>query len=145
MLRTSWMLFSCCTVLASCAVVNNSGTEEVVTRTVAEDVAWNELPDGRATAAVHGEMALNEHISYVRFPRGMRTAVHTHSNAYTGIILQGVARHFEPNSAGEDVWLPAGSFYRVPADIPHISECSDQSVCIFAIHQHGSFDRSLVE
>jgi beta-alanine degradation protein BauB len=144
-LKIRWMLISCCSVLASCAAMKTPEIEELVTQTVAEEIPWVELPDGRATAAVHGEMSSDEHISYIRFPPGMRTAAHTHSNAYTGIIVQGVARHFEPNTVGANLWLPAGSFYRVPADVPHISECSEQSVCIFAIHQHGFFDRSLVE
>ena len=133
-----------CMACASCTFANKFGEGEFVTHTISADIPWVQLPDGRAIAAVHGEMASGEHISYIRFPAGMRTAIHTHSSTYTGLIVQGVGRHFEPDTAEVDLWLPAGSFYRVPANVPHISECSDEFECIFAIHQHASFDRRLV-
>ena len=132
-------------VSAVCSMANGASEGEHLTHTVANDISWNALPDGRATAAIHGDMQSGEHISYVRFPPGMRTATHTHSNTYVGIIVKGTARHFEPQSAESEIWLPPGSFYRVPAGVAHVSECSSGSECIFAIHQHGPFDRSLVD
>ena len=116
-----------------------------VQNTPVEEVSWTELPDGRAIAAVHGNRQTGEHITYVRFPPGLRTAIHTHSNPYSGIVVEGTARHFQPASEGQADWLMPGSFYSVPGNIPHISECAQETECVFAIHQHGAFDRALVE
>lgn len=116
---------------------------ESVTHTTLDNIDWTELPGGRATATIHGDMQAGEHISYIRFPAGMRTAPHTHSSTYTGIMMKGVARHFEPELENESRWLSQGAFYHVPGGVPHISECAPESICVFAIHQHGPFDRSL--
>ena len=134
-----------CALLSSCAQYDSVIVASGVQFTLVEDTAWQELPDGRATATVHGDMTAGEHITYVRFPAGLRTAVHTHSNSYNGIVVRGTARHFEPELEDQSAWLMPGSFYQVSANTPHISECSEESQCIFAIHQHGAFDRQLVE
>ena len=72
------------------------GDRSELGHTLVAAVAWNELPDGRATARIHGEMTTGEHLSYVRFPAGLRTAPHSHSAEYFGIVVKGRARHFEP-------------------------------------------------
>lgn len=139
------LLFLFCVLATAC--VSNSGVVPLaeVQNTPVEEIPWSELPDGRAIAAVHGDMQAGEHVSYVRFPPGLRTAIHVHSNSYDGIIVKGAARHFQPASEEQAVWLMPGSFYRVPGNVAHISECSQESECIFAIHQHDAFDRALAE
>jgi quercetin dioxygenase-like cupin family protein len=131
--------------IAISMIAHSADDDPNVTHTLIEDISWTELPDGRATASIHGDMSSGEHITYVRFPPGMRTAVHTHSRLYDGIIISGTARHFKSDSEGSALWLAPGSVYQVPAGVPHISECSEDTICIFAIHQHGAFDRSVVD
>ena len=137
------MLF--CVFASACS--SNGGVFPLteVQTTPAQEVSWLELPDGRAIATVHGDRQMGEHITFVRFPPGLRTAVHTHSNSYSGIVVKGLARHYQPASEAQADWLMSGSFYSVPGNIPHISECSQQSECVFAIHQHGAFDRAIAE
>ena len=134
-----------CVFATACSSDRGGFPPSEVQNTPAEDISWSELPDGRATAAVHGDMRMGEHISYVRFPPGLRTAIHTHSNSYSGIVVKGSARHFQPASESRAVWLMPGSFYSVPGNVAHISECFQGSECIFAIHQHDAFDRALVD
>jgi hypothetical protein len=134
-----------CVFAAACASRGAVFPHAEVQNTPVEQIPWAELPDGRALAAVHGDMQTGEHVSYVRFPPGLRTAIHVHSYSYDGIIIKGAARHFQPASEKQAVWLMPGSFYRVPGNVAHISECSQESECIFAIHQHDAFDRALAE
>lgn len=138
-LLLSGLLFAC--GAAASAAGNGSG----VSYTAVEDICWNELPDGRATASVHGDMRSGEHLSYVRFPAGYRTLPHTHTHPYVGVVVSGQARHFEPDERQPNAWLGPGSHYRVPGGVVHVSECSSESDCIFAIHQHEAFDRQLVK
>lgn len=142
-IRSLIILF--CVLATACVSKSAVSLITEVQNTPVEEIAWSELPDGRAIAAVHGDMQTGEHTSYVRFPPGLRTAIHVHSYPYDGVIVKGVARHFQPASEAQAVWLMPGSFYRVPGNVAHISECSEASECIFAIHQHDAFDRALVE
>jgi len=130
--------------LGGASVVNGGDGDQLAT-TLFNDIDWTELPDGRAIATVHGNMTSGEHTTFIRFPAGRRTAVHTHSNTYDAVIIGGSARHFEPQLEATADWLGTGSVYHVPADVPHISECSIEADCVFAVHQHGPFDRVVVE
>ena len=141
----SLILILFCVFASACS--SNGGVFPVteVQSTPAQEVSWLELPDGRAIATVHGDRQVGEHITFVRFPPGLRTAIHTHSNSYSGIVVKGLARHYQPASEAQANWLMSGSFYSVPGNVPHISECAQESECVFAIHQHGAFDRALAE
>ncbi|MFL2546098.1 MAG: cupin domain-containing protein [Candidatus Rariloculaceae bacterium] len=132
-------------VTIGCASIEDRNSAARVTTTPIDDIDWLALPDGRAVSTVHGDRTSGEHTTYVRFPAGMRTAVHMHSNTYDGVVVAGVARHFEPGLEESAIWLSPGSVYRVPAETHHISQCADESFCIFAIHQHGALDRTVVD
>lgn len=127
------------------ASVGNADGEGRVSMTPFEEVEWTELPDGRAIATLRGDRQVGAHTTFVRFPAGLKTPVHTHSHDYDGTIIRGIARHFEPQYEASAKWLVIGSVYHVPGNTPHISECSDASDCVFSIHQHGPFDRMVVE
>ena len=142
---TVFTTLSAILVVLGCATTGNANDGERLSATPVDEIAWTELPDGRAIATVHGDRQTGEHTTFVRFPAGLRTALHTHSKSYDGTIVRGMARHYEPRFGKPEQWLPIGSVYRVPAGVPHISECSDESSCIFAIHQHGPFDRAIVD
>ena len=143
MAASRWVLLVVALVSMSFGAGWVASSQERLTQTVVDDIPWAELPDGRATAFVHGDMQTGEHLSYISFPAGMKTAPHTHSTTYVGIVVKGRARHFEPEVASTQGVLPPGSHYRVPGGVVHSSECLDGSECIFAIHQHDAFDRAL--
>lgn len=109
-------------------------------RTAAEDVEWVETPFGPLAAPVSGNFTEGQHITFVKFPAGMKTPVHTHSHDYTGIVLTGVTRHFEPGKPETETPLPAGSHWSIPAGLPHISECLPGADCIMALYQADKFD-----
>ena len=138
-------LFAIIVFAVGYASVGNADGEERVSTTPFDEIDWTVLPDGRAIATVRGDRQAGEHTTFVQFPAGLKTAVHTHSNDYDGTIIRGTARHFEPQFEASAKWLNTGSIYHVPGNAPHISECSEESDCIFSIHQHGPFDRTVVE
>ena len=144
-LNASIRLFAAIFLMVGCVSVGNADGEGRVSVMPFDEISWAVLPDGRAIATLRGDREAGEHTTYVQFPAGFRTAIHTHSNDYDGTIIRGTARHYEPQFEGSAKWLALGSAYHVPADTPHISECSEKSDCVFAIHQHGPFDRSIVE
>jgi len=110
------------------------------TRTPVSELKWKKLPNGRQLSAVYGDRTKGPHITFVKFAPGMKTAPHTHSNDYIGIVVKGTARHYEPGKPETETTLPAGSHWAVPATVVHISECLPGSECIFAIRQFRAFD-----
>lgn len=122
-----------------------SGTEKHVTHTPVSELEWKVLPNGRELSPVAGDIKKGPHTTYVKFAPGMKTAPHTHSNDYYGIVVKGTARHFEPGTPESKVVLPAGSHWAVPANVVHVSECLPGSECIFAISQKSYFDIKPVE
>lgn len=109
-------------------------------RTPADAVAWGETPFGPLASSVSGDFSAGQHITFIKFPAGLKTPVHTHSHDYVGIVISGVTRHFEPGKPETEVDLPVGSHWSIPADLPHVSECLPGADCVMAIYQDESFD-----
>ena len=113
---------------------------EKATRTPAGKIAWGETPFGPLASPVSGDFLDGQHITFIKFPAGMQTPVHTHSHSYVGVVIAGVTRHFEPGKSETEVNLPAGSHWSIPAGLPHISACLPGVDCVMAIYQDKHFD-----
>lgn len=113
---------------------------ETATRTPAAEIAWDETPFGPLASSVSGDFSAGQHITFIKFPAGMQTPIHTHSHDYVGIVISGVTRHYEPGKPETEVDLPAGSHWSVPAGLSHISKCLPGTDCVMAIYQDESFD-----
>ncbi|HFD12090.1 MAG TPA: DUF4437 domain-containing protein [Crenotrichaceae bacterium] len=110
------------------------------TRTPVSQIDWITLPSGRKVAEVKGNMNQEAHIKLVKYAPGMKSSAHTHSASYTGFVLKGTARHYEPGKPDTETILPTGSFWKIPAEVIHISECLTGEECIFATISEGPFD-----
>jgi uncharacterized RmlC-like cupin family protein len=113
---------------------------ETSDQTPAEQIVWGETPFGPLASPVSGDFSTGQHITFIKFPAGMKTPVHTHTHDYVGIVISGVTRHFEPGKPETEVDLPAGSHWSIPAGLPHISECLPGVECVMAIYQDENFD-----
>jgi quercetin dioxygenase-like cupin family protein len=105
-----------------------------------DDIVWDVQPNGRTLANIKGDFKTGPHTKIIKFSADQKTAPHTHSYGYVGVIVKGVAKHFEPGKPETEKVLPAGSFWKVPAGVVHISECLPQQGCIFVTQQEGFFD-----
>ena len=115
-----------------------------ITYTLFNDTKWIELPGSRAVANVKDDFTKGAHLKLLKLSPGNKTVVHTHSHSYTVMVIKGFARHYEPNKPETQVILPAGSTWFIPANVPHVSECLAESVCIFATQSDGAFDFKLI-
>ena len=102
-------LFAGIFLLVGCVTVVNADGEGRVSVTPFEEIEWTVLPDGRAIATLSGNRQTGPHTTFVQFPAGLRTPIHTHSNEYDGTIIRGNARHFEPQFEASTKWLLAPS------------------------------------
>jgi len=109
-----------------CIVLDFTGTSALAenskksTRTSFSEVKWKELSGGRAVAQVKGDMTKGAYIKLLKFSAGSKTPPHTHSHSYTGFVVN---RHYEPSKPETQTILSAGSFWTIPANVIHISEC----------------------
>ena len=58
-----------------------------------------------------------------------------------GVVVSGTFVHVSAEAGpGDEVLLPAGSFYKIPANVPHISKCVSDTDCVTFLYQDGKFD-----
>ena len=95
---------------------------------------------GPNASGVYGDFHNGEHVTYITFPAGMITPVHTHSANYVGIVIRGTTMHWQPGKPDTQVELAEGSHWRIAGGVPHVSECLEGSDCVMAIIQQAAFD-----
>ena len=117
-----------------------ASADDTSKRTPSDAVVWGETPFGPLAAPVAGDFSKGQHVTFVKFPAGMKTPVHTHSHDYVGIVISGATRHFVPGKPETKAELAAGSHSFIPADLPHVSECLPGAECVMAIIQDDHFD-----
>ncbi|MBI3561511.1 MAG: DUF4437 domain-containing protein [Gammaproteobacteria bacterium] len=98
-------------------------------------------PNGTGTlqaAPAFGDLSKGEHGTFIKMPAGFVSAIHTHTQAYFGVVITGVG----VNSAvgDKDIPLPPGSYWFQPGGKPHVTKCISTTECIFFIHQGDKFD-----
>ncbi|WP_209448921.1 cupin domain-containing protein [Rhodococcus qingshengii] len=106
----------------------------------ASTLNWRVLPDtgGVEVADVVGDITgRGSYESFVKFPAGKDNPMHTHSQDLPTVVLSGV---FYATIDGHRVEYPAGSFYQLPKDLPHLSGCMVGTDCLLFQYQADHFD-----
>ncbi len=119
-------------------VIAHSG--KVPSNTPTSDLQWVETPIGPMASPVSGDFTKGAHITYLRFPAGAKTPLHTHSADYVGIVISGNARHTVKGVPETKRILPPGSHWFMPANVEHVSECIPGAECVMALVQDEKFD-----
>lgn len=109
-----------------------------------DDVEWTEIIPGVDFGAVYGEFTEEGHAKLVRFEPGLVSPLHTHTNAYHGVVVQGtVTNPYE----GEDspVEMGPGTYWYVPGGAAHKTGCVSEEPCLFYTHADEGWDIQVVE
>ncbi len=102
---------------------------------------WEHTPEGVAFAALEGDRFKESYMAMVRLPGGLSSPVHTKSAGMFGIVVSGSMVHIGAAESGADTpILTAGDYYRIPADLAHVSKCVSQEECVTFLYQDGPFD-----
>ncbi|WP_084528914.1 cupin domain-containing protein [Nocardia crassostreae] len=106
----------------------------------AAELAWRELPDtgGIKVADVGGDITSSgPYEAFVKFPAGKDNPFHTHTSDLPTVVLAGT---FYAVIDGRRTEYPAGSYYNLPADLPHFSGCAPGVDCLLFQYQSDHFD-----
>jgi quercetin dioxygenase-like cupin family protein len=107
----------------------------------AESLQWEKTSEGVAFARLRGNRFVEPYMAMVRLPAGMVSPAHTKSADMFGVVIAGAMTHSPLAAASQDATvLPAGSFYRIPANVPHVSSCVSAVPCVTFLYQDGKFD-----
>ena len=106
-----------------------------------QDFAWESTPEGVAFAPLQGDRFAETYQAMVRLPAGTISPPHVKSANMFGVILQGEMQHYPHGTDAADATkVSTGSFYHIPAGLPHVSACVSAEPCVTYLFQDGAFD-----
>ena len=86
----------------------------------------------------YGDLQHGRHGTFVRMPAGFRSPIHTHTEDYFAVVVEGVGANHPPD--GEAVPLPTGSYWFQRGEESHVTQCLSKEDCLFFLVQPGKFD-----
>lgn len=107
----------------------------------ASELPWATTAEGAEFAALEGDRFSEPYMAMVRLPAGLASPLHTKSANMFGVVVAGTFIHI-PDGAqtADEVALDVGSYYMIPAGLPHISKCVSTTPCVAFLYQDGAFD-----
>ncbi|NUU03548.1 DUF4437 domain-containing protein [Herbaspirillum robiniae] len=106
----------------------------------AAQLTWRELPGtgGIQVADVRGSLTgKGAYEAFVIFPAGKDNPYHLHTRNLPTVVIRG---SFYTVIDGKRTDHPAGSFYNLPAGMPHYSGCAKGEDCLLFQYQSDHFD-----
>lgn len=130
-----------CTFLFSVPQFLSAAENEPIINISSQKLDWKKTNEGVAFANLIGDRFSEAYMAMVRLPAGLISPPHIKSANMFGVVLAGTLTHnsIEANSSNE-VLLPKGSFYKVPAGVAHVSKCVSKTECVTFLYQDGKFD-----
>ena len=128
-------------VLSMMTMPLRADPREQITSISTNSLNWKTTEEGVAFASLIGDRFAEPYMAMVRLPAGLVSPPHTKTANMFGIVVSGTMRHvaIDANPSSE-VLLPAGSFYKIPAGLAHVSKCNPGMDCVTFLYQDGKFD-----
>lgn len=114
---------------------------EAIFNVPSAELDWATTDEGASFAPLVGDRFEEPYMAMVQLPAGLVSPPHTKTANMFGVVVSGSFVHVPLGSDPDDeVLLPAGSFYKIPANLPHISKCVSETECVSFLYQDGKFD-----
>lgn len=105
------------------------------------DLAWETSEQGVGFAQLRGDRFSGPYMAMVRLPAGLVSPAHVKSANMFGLVISGtIVNQAIEDTPVNDTALHAGSYYSIPAGLPHISKCVSSVDCVTYLYQDGKFD-----
>jgi quercetin dioxygenase-like cupin family protein len=127
--------------LADTAKKAEKKNPETLVSVPASEMKWRELAGtgGIRVADMRGSVTDGgAYEGFVEFPAGKHNPHHFHTQALPTVVLSGV--FYAVFDDGKKVQYPAGSYYYIPAKVPHLSGCEPGPNCVLFQYQRDKFD-----
>lgn len=89
-------------------------------------------------SGAYGDFTKGMHGTFIKMPAHFVSPLHTHTEDYFGIVIQGTGVNTQVGQA--DVQLPVGSYWLQKGQEKHVTKCVSDTDCLFFIYQPGKFD-----
>lgn len=109
----------------------------------AAQLEWREMFPGVVFAPAYGDWEKGAHGKYVRFDTGTMVPMHTHTNAYHGVMISG--RMANLYDAGKRVEVGPGDYWYVAGARAHGHECLSKEPCFFYTYGDDLWNLQLLE
>jgi hypothetical protein len=110
------------------------------------DLPWSTTPEGAEFAALDGDRFAEPYMAMVRLPAGLASPPHVKTANMFGVVMEGTFMHTASTGNAEPgKHLGPGSYYFVPAGLPHVSACVSDVPCVAFLYQDGAFDFNIVQ
>lgn len=135
-------------VLAACTCTRGADGCLPIERSqllAAQELDWRPLPGiaGAEQAPLVGDPFEGAHRAYFRYPVGLASPLHAHTYGDRGVVVSGTLSLAVEGAPAKR--LPAGSFFSIPAGVPHVTRVEGSEPCVFFMEREGPFDVVLVE
>lgn len=121
-------------------IAQSSENKEIV-NTPQDQLQWATSQEGVGFAPLQGDRFKEAYMAMVKLPAGLISPMHIKTANMYGLVISGtianIAQGADPSS---EVALPTGSYYKIPANLPHISKCISKIDCVTFLYQDGKFD-----
>ena len=131
-------------IFAAFALSTPAFADEIVALP-SDGLPWATTPEGAEFAALQGDRFAEPYMAMVRLPAGLASPPHVKSANMFGVVMEGTFIHTASgDESGDSVHLGPGSYYHIPAELPHVSACVSDVPCVAFLYQDGAFDFNVV-
>lgn len=130
------------TILAATVFIASPafGEGQIINKPVSQ-LNWEVTGEGVQFAALQGDRFSEAYMAMVKLPAGLVSPAHIKSANMYGLVVSGTMTHHAADVGSMDeVPLPAGSYYKIPAGLAHVSKCVSDVDCVTFLYQDGGFD-----
>ena len=129
--------------IASCVLATSApaaGSNQITNAPLAE-LNWKTTKEGVGFAPLQGDRFKESYMAMVRLPAGLVSPAHIKTANMYGLVVSGTITNIAVGANDSTVVkLPAGSYYKIPAGLAHISKYVSSVDCVTFLYQDGKFD-----
>lgn len=128
------------TLFAALVLAGPAMANPAITNLPPDQQLWDQTPEGVAFAPLEGNRFAEPYMAMVRLPAGTVSPPHVKSANMFGVMIEGRMTHRALGDASAPETLGPGAYYKVPANLPHVSSCISDTPCVTFLVQDGAFD-----
>jgi hypothetical protein len=135
---------SCLTGVVSSGILATgvlaAGSDQIINLPSAQ-LQWEITKEGVGFAPLQGDRFQESYMAMVKLPAGLISPAHVKTANMYGLVVSGTISNIAVGEqSSTEVKLPAGSYYKIPAGLAHVSKCVSDVDCVTFLYQDGKFD-----